>query len=78
VKYPFPWLPASPPLAASTAAHARLQQGRKPLAFDNLLTVNRHAEQEKMVNHLGHSARLVIVTAGRGMCTAAGRIVNYV
>ena len=57
-------------------AHARLQQGRKPLAFDNLLTVNSHAEHQKMVNHLAHSARPAIVIAGSGMCTA-GRIVNY-
>jgi metallo-beta-lactamase family protein len=57
-------------------AHARLQQGRKPLAFDNLLTVEGHHEHLKMVHHLARSARPAIVIAGSGMCNA-GRIVNY-
>ncbi len=57
-------------------AHARLQQGRKPLAFDNLLTVEGHHEHLKMVHHLARSARPAIVVAGSGMCNA-GRIVNY-
>ena len=57
-------------------AHARLQQGRKPLAFDNLLTVEGHHEHMKMVHHLARSARPAIVIAGSGMCNA-GRIVNY-
>jgi len=57
-------------------AHARLKQGRKPLAFDNLLTVEGHHEHLKMVHHLARSARPAIVIAGSGMCNA-GRIVNY-
>jgi len=57
-------------------AHARLQQGRRPLTFDNLLTVNNHDVHQRMVNHLAHSARPSIVIAGSGMCNA-GRIVNY-
>ena len=57
-------------------AHARMQQGRKPLAFDNLLTVEGHHEHLKMVHHLARSARPAIVIAGSGMCNA-GRIVNY-
>lgn len=57
-------------------AHARLQQGRKPLAFDSLLTVEGHHEHLKMVHHLARSARPAIVIAGSGMCNA-GRIVNY-
>ncbi|GHD53786.1 metallo-beta-lactamase family protein [Marinobacter persicus] len=57
-------------------AHARLQQGRKPLGFDNLLTVEGHHEHLKMVHHLARSARPAIVIAGSGMCNA-GRIVNY-
>ncbi|UZD64744.1 MBL fold metallo-hydrolase RNA specificity domain-containing protein [Marinobacter sp. AN1] len=57
-------------------AHVRLQQGRKPLAFDNLLTVEGHHEHLKMVHHLTRSARPAIVIAGSGMCNA-GRIVNY-
>lgn len=57
-------------------AHTRLQQGCKPLAFDNLLTVEGHHEHLKMVHHLARSARPAIVIAGSGMCNA-GRIVNY-
>ncbi len=57
-------------------AHARLKQGRKPLAFDTLLTVDSHHEHLKMVHHLSRSGRPVIVIAGSGMCNA-GRIVNY-
>ncbi len=57
-------------------AHARLKQGRKPLAFDTLLTVDSHDEHLKMVHHLATSGRPAIVIAGSGMCNA-GRIVNY-
>ncbi len=57
-------------------AHARLKQGRKPLAFDTLLTVDSHGEHLKMVHHLAQSGRPAIVIAGSGMCNA-GRIVNY-
>lgn len=53
-------------------AHAWLQQGRKPLAFD-LLTVEGHREHLKMVRHLARSARPVIVIAGSGMCRRAHR-----
>ncbi|SEG57330.1 MBL fold metallo-hydrolase RNA specificity domain-containing protein [Marinobacterium lutimaris] len=57
-------------------AHARLKQGRKPLAFDTLLTVDSHDEHLKMVHHLANSGRPGIVIAGSGMCNA-GRIINY-
>ena len=57
-------------------AHARLKQGRKPLAFDTLLTVDSHHEHLRMVHHLSRSGRPAIVIAGSGMCNA-GRIVNY-
>jgi len=57
-------------------AHTRLQQGRKPLAFDSLLTVDSHDAHLKMVHHLANSGRPAIVIAGSGMCNA-GRIVNY-
>ncbi|TCK07124.1 MBL fold metallo-hydrolase RNA specificity domain-containing protein [Marinobacterium mangrovicola] len=57
-------------------AHARLKQGRKPLAFDTLLTVDSHDEHLKMVRHLAESGRPAIVIAGSGMCNA-GRIINY-
>lgn len=57
-------------------AHARLAQGRKPLSFDTLLTVDSHDEHLRMVHHLADSGRPAIVIAGSGMCNA-GRIVNY-
>lgn len=53
-----------------------LAQGKAPLAFDNLLTVDSHDEHLKMVHHLATSGRPAIVIAGSGMCNA-GRIVNY-
>jgi len=46
-------------------AHARLQQGRTPLAFDNLLTVAGHHEHLKLVHYLARSARPAIVIAVR-------------
>ena len=57
-------------------AHQRLKAGRKPLAFDNLLTVESHDDHLKMVQHLARSGRPAIVISGSGMCTS-GRIVNY-
>ncbi len=57
-------------------AHERLKAGRKPLAFDNLLTVESHDDHLRMVHHLATSGRPAIVISGSGMCTS-GRIVNY-
>lgn len=57
-------------------AQELLAQGKAPLAFDTLLTVDSHDEHLKMVHHLAHSGRPAIVIAGSGMCNA-GRIVNY-
>lgn len=57
-------------------ARARLQSGRRPLAFDQLITVDSHADHQKILNHLASSARPAIVIAGNGMCSS-GRIVNY-
>ncbi len=59
-----------------TEAHATLRQGRNPLAFEQLITVQGHDEHLRMVHHLAQSGRPAIVIAGSGMCTA-GRIVNY-
>ena len=53
-----------------------MKAGRKPLAFENLLTVESHDDHLKMVQHLSRSGRPAIVISGSGMCTA-GRIVNY-
>lgn len=57
-------------------AQARVQSGRRPLAFDQLLTIDSHADHQKTLNHLASSARPAIVIAGNGMCSS-GRIVNY-
>lgn len=57
-------------------AQARVQSGRRPLAFDQLITVDSHADHQKILNHLASSARPAIVIAGNGMCSS-GRIVNY-
>ncbi|TWD99231.1 metallo-beta-lactamase family protein [Pseudomonas sp. AG1028] len=57
-------------------AQARVQAGRKPLAFEQLITVDSHADHQRILNHLASSARPAIVIAGNGMCSS-GRIVNY-
>ena len=57
-------------------AQARVQSGRRPLAFEQLITVDSHAAHQKILNHLVSSARPAIVIAGNGMCSS-GRIVNY-
>ncbi|TWI62064.1 metallo-beta-lactamase family protein [Desulfobotulus alkaliphilus] len=57
-------------------AHQKLGRGRKPLAFDQLITLDSHAAHISNVRELTQSAKPAIVIAGSGMCTA-GRIVNY-
>lgn len=57
-------------------AKERVQSGRRPLAFEQLITVDSHADHQSILNHLTTSARPAIVIAGSGMCTS-GRIVNY-
>lgn len=57
-------------------AQGRLAQGRNPLSFEQLLTIDSHEDHLKMVRHLADSGRPAIVIAGSGMCNA-GRIVSY-
>lgn len=57
-------------------ALSRLENGRNPLAFRNLLTVDSHQAHLAMVNRLTQTAQPAIVIAGNGMCSS-GRIVNY-
>lgn len=57
-------------------AWARVKEGRNPLAFRNLLTVDSHKAHQPMVNRLAQTAQPAIVIAGNGMCSS-GRIVNY-
>lgn len=57
-------------------ARQRLSQGRNPLDFLHLLTIDEHAAHAQMVEFLARTGRPAIVIAGGGMCEG-GRIVNY-
>ncbi|MFV3404963.1 MBL fold metallo-hydrolase RNA specificity domain-containing protein [Pseudomonas sp. NY15463] len=57
-------------------ASGRLLQGREPLGFRQLITIDSHAQHQQVVNHLKSTGRPAIVIAGNGMCSG-GRIVNY-
>lgn len=57
-------------------ARQKLQSGRHPLQFDQLLTVKSHDDHQKVVQHLAGTGRPAIVIAASGMC-AGGRVVNY-
>ncbi|CAM3197028.1 MBL fold hydrolase [Pseudomonas floridensis] len=57
-------------------ARERLEQGRAPLSFAQLITIDTHASHLQTLNYLASTARPAIVIAGSGMC-AGGRIVNY-
>jgi metallo-beta-lactamase family protein len=57
-------------------ARTRLQSGRHPLQFEQLLTVKSHDDHQKVVQHLAETGRPAIVIAASGMC-AGGRVVNY-
>lgn len=54
----------------------RVQSGRSPLGFEQLITVDSHGDHLRMVQYLARTARPAIVIAGNGMCSS-GRIVNY-
>jgi metallo-beta-lactamase family protein len=57
-------------------AAERVLQGREPLGFRQLITIDSHAQHQQVVNHLKSTGRPAIVIAGNGMCSG-GRIVNY-
>ncbi len=57
-------------------AKARVSQGRHPLAFDQLMTIDSHKEHQKMVKFLKETGQGAVVIAASGMC-AGGRVVNY-
>lgn len=57
-------------------ARERVDAGRDPLAFDNLIMIDNHADHIAVLNRLTQTARPAIVIAGNGMCSG-GRIVNY-
>ncbi|MDT8442522.1 MAG: MBL fold metallo-hydrolase [Desulfuromonadales bacterium] len=57
-------------------AHVRLREGRRPLAFDQLLTIDSHQDHQRLVDSLRGANRPCVVIAASGMCSG-GRIVNY-
>lgn len=57
-------------------ARRRVAHGRHPLAFEQLYTVDTHAEHLSTVDYLTRTARPALVIAAGGMCTG-GRVVNY-
>ena len=57
-------------------ALARVRAGRKPLAFDQLVAIDEHADHEANVRRLARSGEPAVVIAASGMC-AGGRVMNY-
>lgn len=57
-------------------AAQRLEDGRQPLDFRQLIAIDSHARHQQVVNHLKSTGKPAIVIAGNGMCSG-GRIVNY-
>jgi len=57
-------------------ARRRISQGRHPLSFEQLITIDTHARHLKLVRYLHQSGRPAVVIAASGMCTG-GRIQNY-
>jgi len=57
-------------------AQGILKQGRHPLNFDPLHTIDSHQDHLSVVNYLAKRNKPAIVIAASGMCSG-GRIVNY-
>jgi len=57
-------------------AKQRVNEGRHPLSFESLLTIDDHETHMQTVEYLAKTARPTIVLAASGMCTG-GRVVNY-
>ena len=57
-------------------ALGRVRAGRHPLSFEQLTTIDSHADHENTVAYLAKTARPCVVIAAGGMCSG-GRIVNY-
>jgi metallo-beta-lactamase family protein len=57
-------------------ARQRLGEGRHPLSFEQLITIDSHPEHMQLVNRLQKSGEPCVVLAASGMCSG-GRIVNY-
>ena len=57
-------------------SHQRLRQGRHPLSFAELDTVDDHQSHMQMVQQVAKDRIPTVVVAASGMC-AGGRMVNY-
>ncbi len=57
-------------------AQARVRAGRRPLSFEQLAAIERHADHEANVRRLARSGEPAVVIAASGMC-AGGRVTNY-
>ena len=57
-------------------AKQRLQQGRHPLSFSQLHTVDSHQQHLALVQFLASTRQPAVVIAASGMCEG-GRVVNY-
>ena len=57
-------------------AKKRVKQGRHPLDFNQLHTIDSHQEHLALVNFLASKQQPAIIIAASGMCNG-GRIVNY-
>lgn len=57
-------------------AMRKVNAGRHPLSFEQLLTIDSHQEHMQTVEYLRHTGRPAIVIAASGMCSG-GRIMNY-
>lgn len=57
-------------------AKKRAKQGRQPLNFDSLYTVDTHQEHLQVIEYLAKRNKPAIIIAASGMCSG-GRVVNY-
>ncbi|WP_354623216.1 MBL fold metallo-hydrolase [Psychromonas sp. MME2] len=57
-------------------ARRRITQGRQPLNFDSLYTIDTHQQHLQVIDYLAKRDKPVIVIAASGMCSG-GRVVNY-
>ncbi|WP_370304641.1 hypothetical protein [Rheinheimera baltica] len=57
-------------------AKQRVQQGRHPLSFAQLHTVDSHAQHTALVHYLASTRQPAFVIAASGMCEG-GRVVNF-
>ncbi|MGI2111893.1 MBL fold metallo-hydrolase RNA specificity domain-containing protein [Shewanella frigidimarina] len=57
-------------------AKGKLAQGRHPLDFNQLITIDSHQDHLSVINYLDSTHKPAIIIAASGMCTG-GRITNY-